>query len=234
MDNVNGRARVLVADDHLLTRVGIRALLEDDERFELVGEAVNGNEAIGLVESLKPDLVLMDVRMPELDGLQATRAIRSTCPTTRVLILSMFDDPDLLIGAVDAGAAGYISKGISESALRSAMSDAMSGDFPVDMALVRDALKRAPADTPSAAAPPHADVLSAREQEVVGLLALGHTNRQIAERLLIMPSTVKAHVEHILVKLGANDRTQAAVQALERGYVRPEHDAHKSPRNHRP
>src|SRR4051794_12260388 len=136
------RIRVVIADDHLLTRVGIRAVLANDALFDLVGEAVNGAEAVALAQSLRPDLVLMDVRMPDMDGLEATRAIKQGSPSTTVLILSMFEDPDLLIRAVDAGAAGYVSKAATEAALRSAMSDALEGNFPVDLNLVRDALHR--------------------------------------------------------------------------------------------
>jgi len=214
--------RVVIADDHLLTRVGIRAVLASDTQFELVGEAVNGAEAVALSQSLQPDLVLMDVRMPDMDGLEATRTIKEISPSSVVLILSMFEDPELLIRAVDAGAAGYVSKASSEAALRSAMTDALAGNFPVDLNLVRDTLQRVtvdmPTPTPLAAVPP-SDVLSARELQVVHLLARGFTNREIGANLVITPSTVKVHVEHILAKMGVSDRTQAAVQAIELGYV---------------
>jgi len=212
--------RVVIADDHLLTRVGIRAVLTSDAQFELVGEAVNGCEAVALSQSLQPDLVLMDVRMPDMDGLEATRAIKDISPTTTVLILSMFDDPELLIRAVEAGAAGYVSKAASEAALRSAMSDALEGNFSVDLNLVRDTLQRVSSDSVAPVALlVTVEILSARELQVVDLLARGYTNRAIAAQLVISPSTVKVHVEHILAKMGVSDRTQAAVQAIERGFV---------------
>jgi DNA-binding NarL/FixJ family response regulator len=212
------RARIVVADDHLLTRAGLRAVLTDDPEFELVGEAVNGGEAVALSRTLRPDLVLMDVRMPDMDGLQATRILKQASPTTTVLILSMFEDAEMLLEAVKAGAAGYVLKNASEADLRAAMSEALAGNFPVDRHLVRDVLQRVARDTQPAPTPP-TDLLSAREREVLELLARGCTNREIAEQLIITPSTVKVHVEHILAKLGVSDRTQAAVQAIELGYV---------------
>jgi DNA-binding NarL/FixJ family response regulator len=212
-------ARVIVADDHVLTRAGLRAVLTDDSDFELIGEASNGGEVIALSRSLRPDLILMDVRMPDMDGVEATRAVKRACPTTTVLILSMFEDPELLLAAVRAGAAGYVLKGSSESALRAAMSDALAGNFPVDQHLVRDVMRRVAADSTAAMAVAEPDLLSAREHQVLVLLARGYTNREIAEELVITPSTVKVHVEHILAKLHVSDRTQAAVQAIELGYI---------------
>jgi DNA-binding NarL/FixJ family response regulator len=215
------RARILVVDDHLLTRAGLRAVLADDPEFELVGEAINGDEGVAMSRALEPDLVLMDVRMPDMDGLQATRVLKQASPTTMVLILSMFEDAELLLEAVKAGAAGYVLKNASEEDLRAAMSDALAGNFPVDRHLVRDVLRRVAGEMPRPpVAPP--EVLSAREREVLELLARGCTNREIAEQLVITSSTVKVHVEHILAKLGVSDRTQAAVQAFELGYVTPD------------
>jgi DNA-binding NarL/FixJ family response regulator len=216
------RARIVIADDHLLTRAGLRAVLAEDPEFELVGEAVNGGEAVALSRSLRPDLVLMDVRMPDMDGLEATRVLKQASPTTTVLILSMFDDTTLLLEAVKAGAAGYVLKTASEVELRIAISDALAGNFPVDRHLVRDVLQRVANETPAPHPTPPTDVLSNREREVLELLARGCTNREIAEQLVITSSTVKVHVEHILAKLGVSDRTQAAVQAIELGYVTPE------------
>jgi DNA-binding NarL/FixJ family response regulator len=220
---------VIVADDHLLTRAGLRAVLTGDSDFDLVGEAANGGEVIALCRSLRPDLILMDVRMPDMDGVEATRAIKRACPLTTVLILSMFEDPELLLAAVRAGAAGYVLKGSSEAALRAAMSDALAGNFPIDPHLVRDVMRRVAADTTASVAVAEPDLLSAREHQVLVLLARGYTNREIAEQLVITPSTVKVHVEHILAKLGVSDRTQAAVQAIELGYITAEHP-HGQPR----
>ncbi|HEY1294777.1 MAG TPA: response regulator transcription factor [Chloroflexota bacterium] len=216
------RARIIIADDHLLTRAGLRAVLAEDPEYELIGEAVNGGEAVALSRSLRPDLVLMDVRMPDMDGLEATRVLKQASPTSTVLILSMFDDAELLLEAVKAGAAGYVLKTASEAELRAAISDALAGNFPVDRHLVRDVLRRVANEAPAPPPPPPPDVLSSREHEVLELLARGCTNREIAEQLVITSSTVKVHVEHILAKLGVSDRTQAAVQAIELGYVTPD------------
>jgi DNA-binding NarL/FixJ family response regulator len=218
----DSRARVVVADDHDLTRAGLRFILAQDTRLELVGEARDGREAVALATTLQPDLVLMDLRMPGMDGLQATRALREACPMTSVLILSMFEDADLLLEAMKAGAAGYVLKTASEADVRTAVWDALDGNFPVDQLLARQVLQRISNERgPRRAAPSNAR-LSPREQEVLERLARGHTNREIGEELNITPHTVKIHVEHILSKLGVSDRTQAAVRAIELGYITPE------------
>jgi DNA-binding NarL/FixJ family response regulator len=210
----------VIADDHELTRAGLRSVLAQDPGLELVGEARNGREAVELAQSLQPDLVLMDVRMPDIDGLQATQMIKHASPTTTVLILSMFDDAEVLLEAVRAGAAGYVLKAMSEVALRAAVWDALAGNLPVDQYLAREVLLRlANEQPPSRPSTPRADPLSAREREVLALLARGYTNREIAEQLTITPHTVKVHVEHILSKLEVSDRTQAAVRAIELGYI---------------
>jgi DNA-binding NarL/FixJ family response regulator len=217
------RTRIVIADDHLLTRAGLRALLANDPEFELVGEAADGNEAVSVCGSVHPDLVLMDLRMPLMDGLEATRAIKRVAPETKVLILSMFEEPRLLLNAVTAGAAGFVLKSATEVAMRTAMWDALAGNFSVDPQLIEGALVLAATDSAFAKAPPPPpDMLSAREHQVLTLLARGYTNREIAQELVITPSTVKVHVEHILAKLGVADRTQAAVVALELGYITTE------------
>jgi PAS domain S-box-containing protein len=212
-------ARVLIADDHELTRAGLRALLSDDPGLTLVAEAADGHEAVTLARAMQPDLALMDVRMPGLDGLEATRLVKRVSPMTSVLMLSMFEDAELLLDAVKAGAAGYVLKGASETALRSAIWEVLAGDLAIDARLARDVLRRLANEPPPAPPPPDLPQLSAREQEVVGLLARGYTNREIADQLIITTNTVKIHVEHILAKLGVSDRTQAAVRSIELGYI---------------
>jgi DNA-binding NarL/FixJ family response regulator len=211
---------VLIADDHPLTRAGLRAVLGEDPDLLIVGEVADGRAAVELARTQHADLVLMDVRMPGLGGLEATRLLKQVSPMTSVLILTMFEDPDLLIEAVRAGAAGYVLKTATEAALRTAVWEALAGDLPLDPRLARDTLRRLAAEQPPADPPQVArDLLSTREHEVLRLLARGHTNREIAEALIITSHTVKVHVEHILAKLGASDRTQAAVRAIELGYV---------------
>ena len=216
------RVRVLIADDHELTRAGLRAILTMDPRLELVGEADNGLQAVELATALQPDLVLMDMRMPHMDGLSATRALKQTCPMTTVLILSMFEDVDLLLEAVKAGAAGYVLKASTEQEVVSALWEALDGNLPVDQGMAREVLRRLAQQQAPAPTAPSRTRLSPREQEVLDRLARGLTNREIAEELIITSNTVKIHVEHILAKLGVSDRTQAAVRAIELGYVKPD------------
>jgi two-component system, NarL family, response regulator LiaR len=216
-------ARVLVADDHELTRAGLRGILADDPGLDLIGEASEGREAVALAQALQPDLVLMDLRMPGLDGLEATRMLKRVSPMTSVLVLSMFEDTELLVAAVKAGAAGYVLKTASEVALRSAIWEVLAGGLAVDQHLARKVLLRLASEQPPKPAPSPSDLLSAREHEVLRLVARGHTNREIAEDLIITSNTVKIHVEHILAKLGVSDRTQAAVRAIELGYITPDY-----------
>jgi PAS domain S-box-containing protein len=220
------QAQVLIADDHDLTRTGLRALLNEDPRLQVVAEARSGDEAVRMAHAHKPDLVLMDMRMPGGDGLEATRAIKMSMPTVTVLILSMFEDADALLEAVKAGAAGYVLKSASESEMRTAIWEALAGDLPVDPRLAREVLRRLAteraAQPRAPAVPPLNDPLSPREHEVLALLARGYTNREIGDELIITPHTVKIHVEHILAKLEVSDRTQAAVRAIELGFLTPE------------
>jgi PAS domain S-box-containing protein len=216
------RVRVLVVDDHQLTRVGLIAVLTRDPRVIIVGEASNGLEAVRLTEALEPDLVMMDVRMPEMNGLDAARQVKRVSPMTSVLLLSMFHDPELLVEAIKAGAAGYVLKDSGLDQIRQAIADVLSGGFPVDDRLARTALRRL-ASEGAAPQPTPSTHLSTRELEVLSLLAQGSTNREIAEALTITPHTVKGHVEHILAKLGVSDRTQAAVKAIELGLFKSGH-----------
>jgi len=215
------RSRIIIADPNSLIRAGLRAIFADDPEFDLVGEASNGHEAVALTHSMTPDLVVMEAYMPDMDDLEATRAVKAASPATTVLILSAAGDPRLLVAAVNAGAAGYVLKGSSEAALRSAMSAALEGNFPLDAQMVHEVLRRVPTDLSHSDPTTGTHLLSAREQEVLELLARGYTNREIGTQLVITPSTVKVHVEHILSKFGVSDRTQAAVQAIEMGYITP-------------
>ena len=159
--------------------------------------------------------------MPQMDGLEALREIKRISPKTSVLILSMFEDIDVLLDAVRNGAAGYVLKTADETHLRNAVREALAGDLPVDQRLMREVLLRLASDSqppPRPPAPP-TDQLTVREREVLTLLARGNTNPEIARELIITQHTVKIHVEHILTKLGVSDRTQAAVKAIELGYV---------------
>ncbi len=221
-------ARVLIADDHILVRDGYRLMLEREEGLEVVGEASNGREAVELCRELRPDLVLMDVRMPEMDGLEATRAIKGESPTTSVLVVTTYDNPDYLFEAVDAGAAGYVLKDAPKSQLLNAVRRTLGGESPLNQELAMQLISRFTRESSQTATPPAAarrggvstpEALTPRELEVLQLLAQGKSNPQIAQELVISRLTAKTHVERIIRKLGVSDRIQAALRAIELGLV---------------
>jgi DNA-binding NarL/FixJ family response regulator len=225
-------ARVLVADDHEMVRDGFKRVLGYERDLAVVGEATNGREALQLCKDLKPDLVLMDVRMPQMDGLEATRQIKVDHPEISVLIITTYENPEYLLEAIKAGAAGYVLKDAPNQQLLSAMRRALQGESPINQELATQLIQRlaGEASQPAAAgsrAPPEAhesaaseappsplEELTPREEEVLGLVAQGKTNQEIARSLSISRATAKVHVRHIIAKLGVSDRTQAAVRAL--------------------
>jgi DNA-binding NarL/FixJ family response regulator len=218
--------RLVVVDDHSLAREGLWDMLADEPEFEMVGEAANGREALALCSRLRPDLVLMDVRMPEMDGLTATRKIKERHPEISVLMVTMHENPDYLLEALKAGAAGYVLKDAPQHEVVGAVHQVLSGDSPLDPDLATRLLRRLAAEgvsreesTPRARREYHVEPLTPRELEVVGLMKLGLSNRQIAEKLVISSGTAKNHVEHIIQKLGVSERTQAVVRALELGIL---------------
>ncbi len=212
------RTRLVIADDHDLSRAGVRSMLEGEHGLELVGEATNGREALELCQRLHPHLALLDVRMPEMDGLQATRAIKQTCPETSVIIVTMHENVEYLIAAMRAGAAGYLLKDTSRREFLSAVWQVVRGESFLNTDLTRRMLinMQTEATQPKATLE---EPLTPREQEVLQLLAQGQTNRQIAANLIISPLTVKVHVQRIIAKLGVSDRTHAAVRAMEVGLL---------------
>ncbi|HLI04961.1 MAG TPA: response regulator transcription factor [Ktedonobacteraceae bacterium] len=216
-------ARLVIADDHELSRAGLRTMLMGQRGLQLVGEANNGHEALELCRRLQPDLALLDVRMPQLDGLATCRAIKQACPTTSVILITMHENPEYLLEALKAGAAGYVLKDITQRELLSAVRRVLQGESILDSETVVRVLER----LMNGNVPPPQESsllrLTPREIEVLQLLAQGQTNREIAKRLILSVSTVKIHVEHILEKLGVSDRTQAAVRAIELGLIRHTH-----------
>jgi len=211
-------ARLVIADDHELARAGLRAMLTGQRGLELVGEAANGREALALCRRLQPDLALIDVRMPEQDGLATCRAIKQECPATSVILVTIHENPEYLLEALKAGAAGYVLKDISQRELITAVQGVLHGESMLNKELVIRLLQHRASETPHPEELPPGR-LSPREREVLQLLTQGQTNREIAQNLIVSVSTVKSHVEHILAKLSVSDRTQAAVRAIELGLL---------------
>jgi NarL family two-component system response regulator LiaR len=205
--------RVLVVDDHAVVREGLRMFLELQDGIEVAGEAADGEEAIEAAERLRPDVVLMDLVMPALDGLAAMRALRERVPGARVIVLTSFADDDKLLPALRAGAAGYLLKNAEPQELARAVRAANAGEALLDphvAARLVDALagEKEPLDR-----------LTPREREVLQLIGRGFSNKRIAQELRLSEKTVKTHVGHVLAKLGVDDRTQAAVFAVRAGLI---------------
>jgi len=214
--------RVLIADDQQLVREGLRVLLDLTPDIRVVGEASNGAEAVERVRQLEPDVILMDVQMPELDGVAATRQVQETCPKTRVIILTTFDDDEYVFEGLRAGAAGYLLKDMPSEQLAEAIRVAARGESFIHPAVTRKVvaeLTRLTEREHLRREQPLAEPLSLRELEVLALLAEGLSNQEIADRLTIAPGTVKNHVSNILSKLNARDRAQAVLQAKELGLL---------------
>lgn len=216
LPHANGLIRLLIADDHELARIGIRSMLSSERWIEIVGEASNGREAVELCHQLAPDIALLDVRMPEMDGLAATRAIKQVHPQISVLIVTTHEQPDYLVAALKAGAAGYILKDVTHQDLIRAIRQVLRGEAILNGEMAAQALRRLASDPATMRATPP-ERLTARELSVLRLIAQGRTNREIASALMLSVGTIKIHVEHIIAKLGVSDRTQAAVRAIELG-----------------
>lgn len=206
--------RVLVVDDQALVREGIASLLSVQDGVEVVGTAEGGAQALALARELRPEVVLMDVRMPGMDGIEATRRLRREVPEAQVVMLTTFDDEAYVRGALEAGAVGYILKSIPSADLADVVRGARRGRYQLDPAVGARL-----AQPISPAGPKPALDLTSREQEVLRALAAGATNREIAAALGVGEGTVKNHVSNILSRLGLRDRTQAAVYAAERGLL---------------
>jgi DNA-binding NarL/FixJ family response regulator len=217
------RLRVLIADDDDLMRTGLRAVLSSDEAMEMVGEAANGREAVAATRRLVPDVVLMDVRMPQLDGIIATREIVASGLPTRVLVLTTFEDDDYVVGALSAGASGFLLKRTRPEQLIEAIHTIAAGEALLSPSVTRTLIDRIvrqwPPD-PAVAARRLRD-LTPREREVLELVARGRSNQEIAAALVVEESTVKTHLKRIMTKLDLRDRVQAVILAYETGLVRP-------------
>jgi DNA-binding NarL/FixJ family response regulator len=208
--------KVAIADDHSLVRQGLRRYLDTADDIEVVGEAATGEEALALVEKASPDIVLLDIRMPEMDGLEAARRVRDRFPDVGVIMLTAYDDRQFVVEAVRAGARGYVLKARDAEHLIQTVRLVAGGNMVIDPQLV---VALAEELSTVKERDRKAETLTAREIEVLQLLAFGHTNRDIAEKLFISPDTVKTHLEHIFEKLGASDRTAAVAEALRRRLI---------------
>jgi DNA-binding NarL/FixJ family response regulator len=216
---VSGTLRLVIADDQPLMRAGFRAVLEATGEMEVVAEAADGEQAVALARQLRPDVVLMDIRMPVLDGIEATRRL----PGHRILILTTFGLDDYIIEALRAGASGFILKDVPTAELVRAVRVIAAGDALLSPEVTRRLLDRVGRRLPaSATTTPHAIAeLTEREREVFELLARGLSNAEIAEALTVGDATVKTHVSNVLMKLGLRDRVQAVVLAYESGLIAP-------------
>ncbi len=216
--------RVAVADDQELVRTGFSMILGSEADIEVVGGASNGREAVELCRRTRPDVVLMDIRMPEMDGITATRELLADADQhTRVLILTTFDLDEYVYDAVAAGASGFLLKDTPADDLVKAVRIVASGDALLAPSVTRRLIERFTSETSSYATAPGLDELTERETEVLSLMARGHSNQEIANLLFLGETTVKTHVSRVLMKLGVRDRVQAVIAAYESGLVRPGH-----------
>ena len=214
--------RVLIADDDDLMRAGLAELLTADPRIDVVGEASTGRQAVERVCRLAPDVVLMDVRMPDLDGIAATRELSCTAPDTRVLMLTTFEQDDYIFGALRAGASGFLLKRTRPEELIAAVHTIAAGDSLLSPSVTRRVIDRmARQPTPDLSDHAKLDTLTPRERDVMELIARGLSNREIAAALVVEDSTVRTHVKRILMKLQLRDRVQVVILAYETGLNQP-------------
>ncbi|MGW4050182.1 response regulator [Streptomyces sp. NPDC004779] len=216
--------RILLADDQRLVRLGIRSILEDESDFEVVAEAADGQAAISACRDHHPDVVLMDIRMPGTDGLQAAREIAADehLAAVKVIILTTFDLDEYIYAALRAGASGFLVKDSEPEELTHAVRVAHRGDALISPSVTRRLIEEFARNRPASRQPdPRLDVLTNRETEVMRLVAVGRTNDEIASNLVLSPLTAKTHVSRIMTKLGARDRSQLVVLAYEYGLITP-------------
>jgi DNA-binding NarL/FixJ family response regulator len=214
--------RVLLVDDEDLMRAGIASVLSSDETIDVVGEAADGRAAVERAIALRPDVVLMDVRMPGLDGITATREMLAVSPDVKVVILTTFEQDDYIFGALSAGASGFLLKRTRPEELIAAIHTTAAGDSLLSPSVTRTVIQRmAHQPAPDASSEGQLDELTPREREVLELIARGLSNAQIAAALVVEESTIKTHVRHILRKLRLRDRVHAVIFAYESGLTRP-------------
>ncbi len=213
------KTRLMIVDDHEVVRMGLRAALDVEPDFAVVAEASNGQEAIEKARAHRPDIVLMDVRMEGIDGIEACRELRSELPDTRVLMLTSFAEEETVVAALLAGAAGYVLKNVARARLLEALRSVARGESLLDSRVTRGVVEKLVASRAAAAADDDGE-LTAREREVLVLIAEGATNKEIAAKLVVSENTARNHVSHILGKLGFSRRSEAAAYAVKKGLVK--------------
>lgn len=213
------KIRILIADDHAVVRVGTRRILEQEPDLEVVAEAGDGEEAVRQATSLKPDVAIIDVAMPKLDGIQATKQIKSVCPAIAVLILSAYDDDQFVFSLLEAGAAGYLLKSVRGSELVDAVRAVQAGESVLHPSIARKVLNRFARISGEPKEKEPTEVLSEREMDVLRLVTKGLSNKDIAEELCLSIRTVQGHLGNIFNKLQVGSRTEAVVRALKEGWV---------------
>ena len=218
---MSGRIRVLLVDDDDLMRAGLRSVLSSDETIAVVGEAGDGRAAIREIRRLRPDLVLMDIRMPGMDGIAATREVLADSPELRVVVLTTFEQDDYIFDALSAGASGFLLKRTTPEELIGAIHTVADGDSLLSPSVTRRVVDRMATQPSPLVSSKRLSELTPRETEVLESIARGLSNREIADAFVIEESTVKTHVKRILMKLGLRDRVQAVIFAYENGLTRP-------------
>ena len=211
------KTRLMIVDDHEVVRMGLKAALEVEDDFSVVAEAGNGRDAIDRARAHRPDIVLMDVRMDGIDGIEACREIRNELPDTKVLMLTSFAEEETVVAAVLAGAAGYVLKNVARARLLEALRSVARGESLLDSKVTRGVLEKLMAGDGKKS---ERDVLTEREHEVLVLIADGATNKEIAAKLVVSENTARNHVSHILGKLGFSRRSEAAAYAVKKGLVK--------------
>ena len=213
------KTRILIADDHAMLREGMRNLLEEEKDFQVVGEAANGEEAVRLVGELKPDIALMDIVMPKLNGLEATKQIKQLSPATSVLILTAYSDIRYIVELLEAGASGYLLKDAPGKEVVKAIRAVRAGESVLDPEVTRKLVQRLAGLSRGPEERATGGQLTAREMEILRWAARGLSNKEISEKLFISLRTVKAHMTNIFNKLGCSSRTDAIIKGLKQGYI---------------
>jgi NarL family two-component system response regulator LiaR len=216
---MKSKTRILIADDHPLLREALCKVFSNQKDMEVVGEASNGDEAIKLASQLKPDVLVMDIMMPEFTGLEASRQIKMITPNIAILILTAYDDDNYVLGLLDAGAAGYLLKSARGQDLVDAVRAVRAGESVLHPKIIEKLLKQALAKSSGTADPMVSELLSEREQEMLKLLAIGMSNKEIAQKLCLSLRTVKAHMSNIFIKMNVASRSEALVKALKSGML---------------